>query len=97
MAAVEGGECRFQADHEARRDIGAPAADLAQGLEAAVLVLVGLGLLGQLEQLLLELVERRSDALLQRHAGDRKHRLEHRARTRRQRRLLEVRQRLVLR
>ena len=97
VAAVERGEGCFQPDDEARRDVGAAAADLAQGFEAAVLVLVRLGLFGQLEQLLLELVERRGDALLQRHAGDRKHRLEHRARTRRQRRLLEVRQRLVLR
>ena len=97
VAAVERGEGCLQPDDEARRDVGAAAADLAQGLEAAVLVLVRLGLFGQLEQLLLELVERRGDALLQRHAGDRKHRLEHRARTRRQRRLLEVRQRLVLR
>src|SRR5689334_17852289 len=55
----------FDVQQEPRRNVGAPAPDLAQRLETCVLLLVAARALGELEELLLELVERARDRVLE--------------------------------
>lgn len=62
---LEGGQRGFQAEQETRGQIGAAALDLAQCLETTLLQLVVLCLFGELEQLLLELVQRRDQSAVE--------------------------------
>lgn len=81
-AQVQVGQGRLQSDHEARREVGTAALHRPQGLEAGLLHLVAAGLLGELEQLLLDVVERRGQAPLELVAGVLEHALEQAANAR---------------
>ncbi len=77
-------QTRFEGDQEARGDVGPAAPELAQRLEAALLRVIAACLLGEAEQLLVELVECVDQPLLEDRARLAEHGFENGPRSRRQ-------------